>query len=46
MARFDELHIAEKANEHIAKEFVDVVSGKSKYGTTYKSKTKCEKKPE
>jgi hypothetical protein len=40
------LHIAEKANEYIAEEFIGVVMGESKYGTTYKSPSKCAKKPE
>ncbi|KAK0391219.1 hypothetical protein NLU13_0720 [Sarocladium strictum] len=43
---FDELHIAERTDEYVAKEFNGVVSGDSKYGTTYKSPSKCEKKAE
>ncbi|KAL0933164.1 acetyl esterase [Colletotrichum truncatum] len=34
---FDELHPSERADEIVAKHFVDVVNGNSAYGTTYTS---------
>lgn len=36
--RYDSLHASEITNKVIAKEFVGVVNGESKYGKTYKSK--------